>query len=51
MDNRGVVAQARNDGFSAVMYSVTQVSRLARLNSKIASFRNTTARKPSLLVA
>ena len=36
MDNWGV-AQARNDGFSAVMYSVTQVSRLARLNSKIAS--------------
>jgi hypothetical protein len=25
MDNRGVVAQARNDGFSAVMYLVTVV--------------------------
>ena len=35
MDNWGV-AQARNDGFSAVTYSVTQASRLARLNSKMA---------------
>jgi hypothetical protein len=40
MDDCGI-AQARNDGFSAVTYSVAHVSRLARL---IASSRNATRR-------
>jgi hypothetical protein len=49
MDDWGVM-QAGSDGFSAVIYPVRQGLDLIGETLGLASSRNSTARKPSLLV-